>query len=421
MSGQPGNVPINSFILKIASRCNLNCHYCYVYNMGDNSYRSSPTRMSRETVHALLGRVATYCRDEGIREIAFVFHGGEPLLAGKDFFRDFSRQARTILGDDVSPSYSMQTNGTLLTPEWLDLLDELGIGIGISLDGPAATHDANRIYHRGGGSYAAVRRAIRTVLADARFAELFGGVLTVINLEADPISIYDHFRELDVRRCDFLLPDGTYDHPPPAHSISGSETPYAEWLITIFDKWFDSEDTSLSIRLFEDIMRLLFAPGFGFDSIGGGQNGALVIEADGGIEPIDVLKICGPAFTKLGLNVHTNEIRDAYSSELVRLYQSGAAALCETCRACPVMAVCGGGHLAHRYSSRNGFGNPSVYCQDLMKLITHIRNRVLATIPSAVRDRLGMQTLSYEAARALLEADGTRRGQQRGGHCVRDA
>jgi len=71
------------------------------------------------------------------------------------------------------------------------------------------------------------------------------------------------------------------------------------------------------------------------DSLGGVKNGLLVIETDGGIEPVDVLKICGPAFTKLGLSVHRNEIRDAYASNIVQLYQQGWARACDTCLACP--------------------------------------------------------------------------------------
>jgi uncharacterized protein len=395
-------VPVNTYLLKVASRCNLNCRYCYVYNMGDESYRSQPSRMAAETVSALLSRVATYCVDENVHEVTFIFHGGEPLLAGEEFFRGFVAEATAVLGGDIIPTYALQTNGTLITTEWLDLFHELNISFGISLDGSQAIHDANRIYQSGAGSYLDVRKVIDIVLADRRFEDLFCGVLTVINLAADPQDLYHHYRDLGLRWCDFLLPDSTYDKPPPGLLFKKSETPYADWLIAIFDEWFENEDTSLTIRIFETIIKLLFAPGCGNEALGGGRNGLLVIETDGGLEPVDVLKICGPAFTKLGLNVHRNEIRDACSVNLVQLYQKGAAGLCETCQACPVVSVCGGGYLPHRYSSFNGFANPSVYCRDLMKLITHVRSRVLATIPQKTRRKLRLQPVSYEEALTLL-------------------
>jgi uncharacterized protein len=391
------DVRITTFILKVASRCNLNCRYCYMYNKGDESFRSQPNCMDSATVSVLLSRIASYCAEEKLEKVTFVFHGGEPLLAGIGFFRYFIRQAAAILGTGITPAYAIQTNGILLTDEWLDLFHEFNFQFGISLDGPAAINDRNRINHSSGGSYSLVKRALDQVLMDKRLKRLFGGVLTVIDLSADPLEIYHHWRDIGIRRCDFLLPDATHDNPAPRLLEDGCTTPYADWLIKIFDVWFRSKDTRFSIRLFETIMNLLFDPTAGYDCLGGGQNGVLVIETDGGIEPVDVLKICGPSFTKLGLNVNTHEIRDAYSSELVRLYQKGMAGVCDMCQSCPIVKVCGGGYLPHRYSLRGGFANPSVYCRDLTKLIVHVRSRVLATIPAKTRRKLGMQPLSHES------------------------
>jgi uncharacterized protein len=407
MSGSPAGDPVETYILKVASRCNLNCTYCYVYNKGDDSWRAQPRRMAEETVSALLRRVAGHCREVQQSAVTFIFHGGEPLLAGPGFFRRFVAEAAGILGPDIEPAFALETNGTLITAEWLALFNELGIHFGISLDGPPDLNDAKRVDRRGGGSYARVRRAIDAVLADPRLQDQFGGVLSVIDPDANPLAVYRHFREIGIRRCDFLLPDGTWDQPPPRWRADGMATPYADWLIALFDEWFDGQDTSLSIRLFEEIIGLVFSVTPGTDALGGGRNRLLVIETDGGIEPVDVLKICGPAFTKLGLNVHRNEIREACAAELVQSYQKGAAALCDTCRACPVVAVCGGGYLPHRHSSTNGFANPSVHCRDLMKLITHVRDRVLSTIPASTRRKLGLQALSYDEARTQLGIAGS--------------
>jgi uncharacterized protein len=395
------DVPIDSYIVKVASRCNLDCTYCYVYNKGDESFRRQPFRMKPATVSALLSRVATHCAERKLKTVSFIFHGGEPLLAGMDFFRGFVAEAAATLGARTKPLFSLETNGTLLTREWLDLFVELQIAFGVSLDGPPEMHDRNRVDHAGAGSYARVRRALDLVQADRRVDRLFGGVLTVIDLETNPLAVYRHLREIGVRRCDFLLPDGTHDNRPAGLPPGGDATPYADWLIAIFDEWFQNEDTTLSIRILQDVIKLLFARDQGTDALGGGRNGVLVIETDGGIEPVDVLKICGDSFTKLGLNVATHEIRDAYGSDLVQLYQQGAARLCRACRACPIVAVCGGGYLPHRYARASGFDNPSVFCRDLVKLITHVRTAVLATIPQKLLRKLGMQPLSYDEVLAL--------------------
>ncbi|MCW2516957.1 MAG: hypothetical protein JWR11_5999 [Mycobacterium sp.] len=400
----PDAVPINSYILKVASRCNLNCSYCYMYNKGDDSYTGQPPVMSRETIRHLLAKVRTHCIEQAVGEVTFSFHGGEPLLAGPEFFRHFVADAASILGESVTVTYLLETNGTLLTTQWLDLFCELGIGFGISLDGPPAIHDRSRVNHAGLGSYREVRRAIDLVVANPRYQAVFGGVLSVVDLSSDPLEVYHHLRQIGIAQCDFLLPDGTWNHPPKGVELEATSTPYADWLISIFDPWFDSQDTSFSIRLFDSIIRLLFDTHAGNDSLGGGQNGLLVIETDGEIEPVDVLKICGPSFTKTGLNVADDQISDAYAVDLVQLYVQGSAAACRTCRNCPVFSVCGAGYLPHRYSPLNGFDNPSVYCRDLMKLITHVRDRVLTAMPATTRRKLGLEPLGYEQALAILGA-----------------
>lgn len=191
-------MPVDNYILKVASRCNLNCSYCYMYNKGDESYKLQPYRMSDATVAALLTRVKTHCLAQKLPFVSFCFHGGEPLLAGKEFFRSFVSLARATLGDSIQSTYALETNGTLLTRDWLDLFCELDIGFGISLDGPPAIQDRVRVNHAGAGSYHEVRRALDVVLADPRCDKLFGGILSVIDLATDPLEIYRHLREIGV-------------------------------------------------------------------------------------------------------------------------------------------------------------------------------------------------------------------------------
>jgi uncharacterized protein len=387
--------PFTLFVLKVASTCNLNCKYCYMYNLGDSSYLRQPAVMSDAVIVASMEKIRAHCRRHKVAQVGLVLHGGEPMLAGRDFFRRFVKVAREILGPEVQPHFMMQTNGTLIDREWLDTLGELEIGFGISLDGPPAINDENRVNHGGRGSYRAVRAAIDLALADPRCAKLFGSVLTVVNLACDPLALYRHFKELGLRGADFLLPDSTYDRPPPGVSMDGDRTPYADWLITIFDEWFEAGNIDFRIRLFEDIIALVFGCPASTDNIGGRPNDVLVIETDGGIEPVDVLKGCGDGFTKIGMNVLVNEIDDAYDSPLLRTYQIGAAALCDTCSGCAIRDVCGGGYLPHRYSSRTGFANPSVYCHDLAKLITHVQARVLETLPEDVVHSYSLAPIDY--------------------------
>jgi uncharacterized protein len=111
----PDGPKCHLLVVKVASRCNLNCSYCYVYNAGDNSYLQQPAVMSDETMDALVQRTANHCRQHGIALFTFVFHGGEPLLAGQDFFHRFVNQVTTHFPAETKPNFCLQTNGTLLT------------------------------------------------------------------------------------------------------------------------------------------------------------------------------------------------------------------------------------------------------------------------------------------------------------------
>ncbi len=357
------------------------------------SYLGQPRVMPPSVVDAAIDGIRTYSSRHGTKQVAIVFHGGEPLLAGKSFFRNFVSKANNELLPNTRPLFSMQTNGTLLDQKWLDLLRDLNVRFGISLDGPEEVNDANRVDHRGGGSYARVRRAIDLILADSRIDGLFGGLLTVVNLDADPVEAYNLYRGMGIRNVDFLLPDGHFDNPPARVTPGGVDAPYADWLIRLFDVWFADNDPSFRIRIFEDIIGLVFGARQTADDLGGDDNGLIVIETDGTIEPVDVLKICGDRFTKTNFNVITSDISDAYQSELVRVYQSGRHALCKKCQECPVQAVCGGGYMPHRYSAVNGFNNPSVYCRDLMKLIVYIQKKVVMTLSEPTRKKLNIAPL----------------------------
>jgi uncharacterized protein len=386
-------IPIQDFIFKVTSRCNLNCSYCYMYNKGDLSYLQQPKVMPVAVVDAAIERIRAYSSASGTRRVSIILHGGEPLLAGQTFFRRFVEKANSELKPDIQPVFNMQTNGALLDQSWLALLRELDIRFGISLDGPESINDANRVDHRGRGSYARVRRAIDLVRADSRVDHLFRGVLCVVNLDADPLELYDFYRCLGIGSVDFLLPDGHYDNPPAGLIAGSTDTPYADWLIRLFNKWFSDDDPTFRIPIFEGIIGAIFGAPSGRDDLGGGCNGAIVIESDGTIEPVDVLKICGDRFTKTHFNVADSDIADAYQSDLIRMYLAGGRMLCKKCQQCPVKAVCGGGYLPHRYSVVNGFDNPSVYCHNLMKLIIYIQQKVVDALPITIRHKLNIGPL----------------------------
>jgi uncharacterized protein len=329
--------------------------------------------------------------------VGLVLHGGEPLLCGEGFFRAFVAEARRILLPDIQPHLFVQTNGTLLTPDWCRLLLDLGISVGVSLDGTPEANDRHRVDHAGRGSYAAARAGIEA------FRSVAGrppGLLSVIDPESDPVACYEHFKSLQAGSVDFLFPEATHERP--LTIAGGSRTPVGDWLIQMFDRWFDESPQTMRIRLFREIVSVVCGGAARTELIGTARNEIAVIDCDGSIEPIDALKVCGNGFTKLGASVLTHELDDAFATGLARQYQLAGERPCSTCQQCPIGSVCGGGQFAHRFSRERGFDNPSVYCRDLMKLISHIQTRVSEALPAPVRERLGVRALDYQQLHATL-------------------
>lgn len=383
-----------TYVLKVASRCNLNCSYCYMYNKGDNSWRSQPKVMSDQTVVHLLERIKEhYGPGEGKRHVVLSFHGGEPLFASKEFFRFFIAKANEILPPaGIQPLFSIQTNATLIDEEWCEIFYDNNFDIGVSLDGKKEINDQYRVYHNGKGSYDDVMKGIEQIRAYKDLSDGMG-FLIVVNHEADPHETYDFFKQFG--SFDFLLPD--YHHDEKSELVGEGKTTYAEWMIKVFDRWFHDPDRP-RIRYFDGLVESILGGNYGVDTLGDVHNDLIVIETNGGYEAVDALKICGDGFTKAGANVATESIDEALQTDLANLYQRSHSMLAAKCEQCLIKQVCGGGYLPHRYSKAKGFNNPSVYCTDLMKLITHVQNSLLDAIPEEVLSLTDVRKITFEEA-----------------------
>ncbi|WP_437541927.1 radical SAM protein [Sorangium sp. So ce367] len=370
-------VPISTYVVKVVSRCNLNCSYCYMYNLADRTYVSQPALIREDVTGALSRRIIAHAARHDVPTVHIILHGGEPLLLGKRRFRGWVEQVRGALEEaDVRSHFSVQTNGVLIDDEWIDLLADLSINVGLSIDGPKRFHDRHRVDHQGAGSFDDVVAAIRRLQAHPRGPRIFANVLAVINTDIPPREMFELWQFLDVPGMEINLPHANHENRPPTGAM-----PYGDWMIELFDLWFEQNRPDRHVRYFENILRLLFGHPMSTDNIGGRPAGAIIVETDGSIEPTDAFKCCEHGLTKLGINVLRNEFDDARRSPIVRALQGGVTALCATCHACDLRDVCGGGYMPHRFSRERRFDNPSVYCEDLQKLIRHIRQRVIESLP----------------------------------------
>ncbi|TQS46697.1 FxsB family radical SAM/SPASM domain protein [Cryptosporangium phraense] len=376
--------PFTEFVVKVHSRCNLACDYCYMYEMADQSWRSQPVVMSERVMNQVCERIAEHAAAHDLPAVQVVLHGGEPLLAGPSAIRRFVRRAREVAGP-TRVGFGVQTNGILLTPEFLDLFGEYDVRVGVSLDGDEAGQDRHRRYTNGRGSYDRVAAGLRLLTSD-EYRPLFSGLLCTVDVDNDPIATYREMAGWAPPKLDYLLPHGNWETPPPRRTPDPSSTPYADWLIPIFDHWYDAPRPAPRVRMFGAIMRTLLGRAVATEHVGLAPIRLLVIETDGTLQQVDTLKSTYAGAPETGLNVAGNALDDALLHPSIVARQIGVDALGPTCRACSLRDVCGGGDYPHRYRPNSGFRHPSVYCPDLMRLITHVKNRLESDLLAARKE-----------------------------------
>ncbi|GAA3954094.1 FxsB family radical SAM/SPASM domain protein [Actinomadura viridis] len=369
--------PFREFIIKVHSRCNLACDYCYMYEMADQGWRRQPRRMSRPVIDQVARRVAEHAEANLLRRVDVVLHGGEPLLAGVDHLRYAATTFRAAM-PDVEVGLHVQTNGVLIDSYYLELFDELDITIGVSLDGDEEGNDRHRRRADGRGSYREVRAGIEALTAPP-YRRLFGGILSTVDLRNDPVATYESLLAFDPPSVDFLLPHGNWDAPPPGRRDDDT-TPYGDWLVRVFDRWYGAEVQETRVRLFSAIIRLLLGRRFIGESVGLAPVSLVVVETNGRMEQVDALKSTFEGAAGTPLHVARDPFDTALMLPPIVARQIGERALSPLCRKCRIRRVCGGGHYVHRYRSGEGFLNPSVYCNDLYRLITHIHEVVAADV-----------------------------------------
>jgi uncharacterized protein len=350
--------------------------------------------MSTVVIDQALSRIVEHVKANTIPSVSLVLHGGEPLLAGLDTIEYIFENATRLCDGLCELELSLQSNGLLVTDQLVDLLAKYDARIGISIDGFKEAN-ARRKTRAGRSSFEEVEKAIQLLnRTDAGRRALFG-FLCVIDVEADPIAVYEYLASLGPRAMDFLLPLATHDSYPNGKQ-SFSDTPYGDWLIAIFDHWFHLSENKIRIKYFNNIITLLIGGESETESLGHPAVNIVTVETDGSLEAVDTIKVAFDGAPALHANVFTSSFDDVISHPAILSRMQGVNSLASECQTCPLADVCGGGYLPNRFSAERGFDNPSVFCHDIAKLVLHIRGALLDTHDTQILPAV-IPTISAEA------------------------
>ena len=336
---------LNLLIKPASSSCNLRCRYCFYYDVADNREVKNYGIMNNDTLENMVKKVF----DDVEYSANFAFQGGEPTMAGIEFFEKFHKLVEKYNTKKIIVNFSLQTNGTLLNKKWLELFKKHNYLIGLSLDGNKEMHDTFRIDAKGEGTFSRVLKAAKMM----RKAEVEFNILCVVNklIAQNGKLVYNFFRNNGFRYYQFI---------PCLDSLSCSEEKdytltaedYGKFLDETFNLWYEDimSDKRISVRHFDNYTKIILGEEPEACDMVGHCNMNAVLESDGSMYPCDFYVL--DEF-KVG-NINESTFEELFKSEAEMRFLRTSLVVDEKCKVCRYFKICRGGCRRHKELTAEG-------------------------------------------------------------------
>ncbi len=330
----------SALIKPASSLCNLRCKYCFYAD--ESSLRQTPSYgiMSEDTFKTIIDRAYEYTQN-GI--VTFAFQGGEPTVAGLDFFKEFTVYANLKKPEKVSLNFTIQTNGILIDDDWCELLKKQGFLVGLSVDGPKEIHDKNRIDASGEGSFSRVSKTL--TLLKKHKVEF--NILSVLTKQAakHPQQLWNFYVKNGIDYVQFIPCLAPLENTE-CFDYTLTTTDYAEFLKVFFRIWTEEllKNNYISVRLFDNLVRMAMGEMPEMCGMMGACSAQFVIEADGGVYPCDFYALdkylCG--------NIKDMTLTQIGESQNVKSFLMESFQKPAMCGKCKFFGICRGGCKRYR-------------------------------------------------------------------------
>lgn len=347
----------------VGPRCNLECSYCYYLETERFYHRPHQFHMPDSLLETY---VRQYIKTSPGPVVQFTWHGGEPTLAGLDFYRLAVELQKRYLPQGWACWNNLQTNGILLDDEWCAFLADESFDVGLSIDGTQRLHDACRKDHGGRGTYARAVEAVRRLQGHGIQPDLLCTVTSAIAKE--PLEVYRTLRDLNTGWIQFIpIVNRMADRQATPESVTGEG--YGQFLCAVFDEWVRRDLGRLDVQLFAEMLLVLSGGTANLCWMAPTCGRVLIVEHDGNVYPCDHFV------------TPERRIGDLETSTLSALVEAQAGAgfcagkrdrLPSQCRSCPWLALCNGGCPKDRFASAEDGGPELNYlCGGLRQFFAH--------------------------------------------------
>lgn len=360
---------INLLIKPASSLCNMRCRYCFYEDEAANRETASMGVMRRDTAALLIRQALDAAGWNG--SVSFTFQGGEPTVAGLDFFRDFVRMVGEQNTQHLPVDYSIQTNGLALDEAWAEFLARNRFLTGVSVDGDKDLHDAFRIDAAGKGTWNRVQKNLRML----QKAGVECNLLCVVTRRCakSAVRIYHALQKTGVGYLQFIPCLDPLGEERGQRPWSLTPEDYGTFLCALFDEWYRDWAAGhyTSVRLFDDYVYLAMGLPAGTCATSGSCGAYSVIEADGSVYPCDFFALDG---WKLG-NIHETPLAALRDCRREQEFLQEGLDHPAPCAACRWRDLCFGG-CKRDWTTDAAGARQNYYCPSFQKFFAHAEPRL---------------------------------------------
>ena len=344
---QPRNITV--LVKPASAACNLHCSYCFYLETACHRQQGNRGIMNRSVMEALIATTMDFATGG---TVTYLFQGGEPLLAGLDFFTEFvelvqqqqQRQEQRNTFPASKACYMVQTNGTLITHDFCQFFVEHDFILGVSLDGPPEIHNLYRQYPDAQDSHSQVMESIQLL----RSYEIPFSVLSVVTRAwaGKEKEIYRWFQSHHLNQLQFI-----YCIPPDALDTTFCLTnqEYSQLNKTFFRLYWQDlcQGRKVSIRFYDNLLAMLQGRMPEQCGMLGYCPATITVEADGSLYPCDFY--CSDRWY-IG-NIKEMGLKELFYHPVMQEFLVSSQKREEACTTCPVLGLCRGGCRRERDES----------------------------------------------------------------------
>ena len=358
--------PATMLIKPVSNSCNMRCAYCFYADVSKHREKASYGVMTSATCETLVRKALSYADNF----CSFGFQGGEPTLAGLDFYKNLVELQHGYNHKNITVNNNIQTNGYKLGREWAEFFARNRFLVGLSLDGTKRVHDSYRTGAGGLGSYDGV---IETAEMFAECGVEFN-ILCVVNnaVAANAADVYAALKKYKFLQFIPCLDEFGAEAPSP---YSLDPPLYAKFLNVVFDAYYKDfmRGEYVSVRNFDNYVGMLLGNPPEQCGMSGVCTSYLLVEADGSVFPCDFYVLDE---WKIG-NINEHSLVRMMKSAVATQFVDVSMQMHENCVQCRWRGLCRGGCRRYREPVVGGVLSKNKLCGAFKEFFSHSYDKMV--------------------------------------------